>query len=404
MIDSATDVAAIRQELPSLMGHIYLNAASFGPLLRCVPEAMDAWLQKESRAGRLGMATYETIGELFAEARSMVAAFLNADADEIALMGNTGEGLNVICQGLTWRPGDEVIMTDHEHISLLIVLNYIRDRYGVVIRVAHVGPEAARPAEDAIAELITPRTRLIVLSHVSFLTGAVLHVRAVAELAHRSDILVLVDGAQSAGVLPIDVKALGVDAYAFPMQKWLCGPDGTGALYVRHEALEQIRPTYVGGWFSLAYNGKGGWDLHSSARRYEQGGRHTAAVAGQIASLRWLETVPTYAWIFERTGALNRYAYEAIHALAGVRILTPQPGASGLLAFALEGCPVGPLASWLQTEQQIHIRAMAEHNILRISTGFYTTEDELDCLAQALQKGIQEVAAHKGRQHYVAQP
>lgn len=384
MIEASIDVASIRQELPGVTNHIYLNAASFGPLLRCVPPAMDAWLQKECCEGRLGMATYETIGELLAEARSYIARFLNAEADEIALTGNTGEGLNIICQGLTWLPGDEVIITDHEHISLLILLQCIRDRYGVIIRVAHLGLGADLSAEEAIAKLITPRTRLIVLSHVSFMTGVVLNVQAVAELAHRSDIPVLVDGAQSAGVIPIDVKELGVNSYAFPMQKWLCGPDGTGALYVRREILEKIQPTYVGGWFSLSYKGMGEWDFHDSARRFEQGGRHTAAVAGQIASLHWLETTPTYQWIFERISSLNRYAYEVMKDIAGIKVLTPHPGTSGLLTFTIDDCSVGPIASWLQNEQHIHIRGIPEYNTLRISTGFYNTEEEIDCVAQAL--------------------
>jgi L-cysteine/cystine lyase len=386
MLESTMDIASIRRELPSVMSHIYMNAASFGPLLRCVPQAMDAWLQKECFEGRLGMSTFETMGKLYAEARSYIARFLNAWTDEIALTGDTGEGLNIICQGLKWLPGDEVIITDHEHISLIILLHYIRDRYGVTIRVAELGPGSDLSAEEAIARVITPRTRLIVLSHVSFMTGVVLDVRAVAELAHRYDIPVLIDGAQSAGAIPIDVKELGVDYYAFPMQKWLCGPDGTGALYVRREVLEQVQLTYVGGWFSLLQKGLGEWGFQDSAQRFELGGRHTAAVAGQIASLRWLEETPTYRWIFKRISSLNRYAYEVMKDIAGIKVLTPCPGTSGLLTFTLDGHNVGPIESWLQKEQHIHVRAIFEHNALRVSTGFYNTEDEVDCLAQALRR------------------
>jgi len=386
MLDSIIDVASIRQELPSVTAHIYMNTASFGPLLRCVPQAMDAWLQKECFEGRLGMSTYESMGKLYAEARSYIARLLNADIDEIALTGNTGEGLNIICQGLKWQPGDEVIITDHEHISLVVLLHYIRDRYGITIRVAELGPGLEQPAEEAIARLITPCTRLIVLSHVSFMTGAIPNVRAVAELAHQSDILVLVDGAQSAGVIPIDVKALGIDFYAFPMQKWLCGPDGTGALYVRREVLEQVQLTYVGGWFSLTYQGLREWTFHNSAQRFELGGRQTAAVAGQIASLRWLEETATYQWVFERISFLNRYVYDVIKDIAGIKVLTPYPGASGLITFTLDGHSVGPIVPWLQREQDIYVRAIFEHNALRVSAGFYNTEEEIDRLAQALRK------------------
>ena len=320
MLESPVSTSYVRQELPGVTNYIHMNTASFGPLLRCVPVAMGEWLQKECSEGRLGMATYEAMGKLYAEARGFLAHLLNANSDEIALTGNTGEGLNIVCRGIDWQPWDEVIITDHEHISLLVVLHYLRDHYGVVIRVAELGPRLERSAEDAIAELINGRTRLIVLSHISFMTGAVLNVGAVAERAHRSDVLVLVDGAQSAGVIPIDVKALGADFYALPMQKWLCGPDGAGALYVRREALERLRLVHLGGWFSLTYTGLREWVFQSSAQRFELGGRQSAGVAGQIACLRWMKETVTYQWIFERIAFLNTYAYEAIKALPAIRV------------------------------------------------------------------------------------
>lgn len=384
MIDSPTDIASIRRELPGVTTQIHMNTASFGPLLRCVPPAMNAWLEKECFAGRLGMAAYASMGALYDEARDQLARFVHANSDEIALTGNTGEGLNIVCHGFDWQPGDEIIITDHEHISLLVLVHYLRDRYEVTVRVAELGPGLEQSAEEAIATLITPRTRLIILSHISFMTGAVMNVRAVAELAHQSDIPVLVDGAQSAGVIPIDVNELGVDFYAFPMQKWLCGPDGTGALYVRREALERVRLTYVGGWFSLTYTGLQSWIFKDSAQRFELGGRQTAGVAGQIACLRWLEDVATYEWVYNRISALNTYAYEAVGDIPGTTIHTPQPGASGLLTFSLDGYSPAPIVPWLQHEHNIHVRAMFEHNALRVSTGFFNTEAEIDQLAHAL--------------------
>jgi L-cysteine/cystine lyase len=230
-----------------------------------------------------------------------------------------------------------------------------------------------RPTEEAIAEMITPRTRLIVLSHVSFMNGAILDVQAVAELAHRSNILVLVDGAQSAGAIPIDVKSLGIDFFAFPMQKWLCGPDGTGALYVSREALNRLHPTYVG-WCLLKFE-KDGWAFHDSAQRFELGARQTAAVAGQIASFRWLEETITYQWIFERIASLNTYACQALNTLSGLTVLTPHPGSSGLLTFALANCDAEILARRFQSEHDIYVRTVHEQNAIRISTGFYNTEE-----------------------------
>lgn len=381
MLDSATNIAYIRQEIPGVTSHIHLNTASFGPVARCVPQAMEKWMNKEWSEGRLGMAAYAAMADVYAEARASVAQLLHAESGEIALTENTGEGLNIICYGFNWQPGDEIIFTSHEHISLLALLDQIHNRYGVVLRVADLGT-GEKPADQAIGALITPRTRLIILSHVSFMTGAVLDVHAVAQMAHQSQIPVLVDGAQAVGVIPVDVKALEADFYTFPMQKWLCGPDGTGALYVRHESLNLIQPTYVG-WYTLQFAGLS-WQFHDSAQRFELGARQTAAVTGQSAVLHWLEETVTYPWMFERIASLNRTVYSALKEIPGLLVLTPQPGASGLLTFYLAGSDEGELVHWLQDEQDIYVRAIHEHRAVRISTGFYNTEEEIDRLTQAL--------------------
>ncbi len=384
MLDSTVDMAYIRQEIPGVTSHVHLNTASFGPVARCVPMAMDQWMQQEWSAGRLGMAAYEAMASVYAEARAALARLLRVESDEIALIENTGEGLNIICYGFNWQPGDEIILTSHEHISLLALLDQVRARYGVVLRVADLGSAGDRPADQVIGALISSRTRLVVLSHVSFMTGAVLDVRAVAELAHRSNIPVLVDGAQSVGVIPVDVRAMDVDFYAFPMQKWLCGPDGTGALYVRRASLELLQPTYVG-WYVLQFEGMQ-WRFHDSARRFELGGRQTAAVAGQIAILRWLEETVTFQWIYQRIASLNRAVATALKDIPGLTVLTPRPGSSGLLTFHLADTDEGELVHWLQHEQDIFVRAIHEHAAVRVSTGFYNTEEEIERLALALRQ------------------
>src|SRR3989440_2485252 len=217
-------------------------------------------------------------------ARMGVARLLNADVGEIALTDNTGEGMNIITYGINWREGDEVITTNHEHYNALGPLYQVRDRFGVAIRFADIGPLGERPLLQPIANLVTPRTRLIVLSHVLWTTGVVLNISEVCDMGRKAAIPVVIDGAQSAGAIPIDVKALGVDFYAIPMQKWLCGPDGTGALYARREALNYVKPTYVG-YFSTKHEEGVEWALVDSAQRFEGITRQTAAVAGQATAL-----------------------------------------------------------------------------------------------------------------------
>ncbi|GAC1378389.1 MAG: aminotransferase class V-fold PLP-dependent enzyme [Ktedonobacteraceae bacterium] len=380
-----THIQRIRQEMPATTSHLYFNTGTFGPLPVCVPQAIEERLQDEYSNGRLGTAAFEAMTAIYERTRHSVARLLNADISEVALTDNTGEGMNIISYGLNWREGDEVITTNHEHISALAPLYQIRDRYGIVIRVADIGPMGERPVLKAIADLVTPRTRLIVLSHVLWTTGAALNISEVAYMGREVGIPVLIDGAQSAGAIPIDVKALGVDFYAIPMQKWLCGPDGTGALYVRKEALHYVKPTYVGYW-SIKHEAGVEWEMNDSAQRFELGGRQTAALAGQAAVLDWLEKVVGYEWLFQRISALHAYTYAALKSIAGVSMLTPTPGASGLLAFTLAGCDETEIVNQLRERYNMYIRNIPSMKCLRISTGFYNTEEEIDRVVQALQE------------------
>jgi L-cysteine/cystine lyase len=340
-------------------------------------------LQTELAAGRLGADSFEQMGATYEAARQAMARLIQAHEDEIALTDNTGEGLNIICYGLNWQPGDEIITTNHEHISLLAPLYQLRERYGVVIRVADLGPNAERPLLKAVADLVTERTRLIAISHVTWTTGVRLDIQEVGYMGREHGIPVLIDGAQSAGAIPLDVHALNVDFYAIPGQKWLCGPDGTGALYVRREALSYVTSTYVGYWSTEDAHGEE-WKIHASARRFEVGGRQTAAVAGQATALRWLEETVGHAWLFARIAELNTYAFHALQTVPELQLLTPQPGGSGLLAFTLAGQVSEKVVEYLHEQHHILVRTIPDMNSIRLSTGFYNTEEEIDTVVQAL--------------------
>jgi L-cysteine/cystine lyase len=342
-------------------------------------------MQHEWQHGRLGQAAIQGYATIAQNARQGVARLLHAEEHEIALTANTGEGLNTISHGLNWREGDEIITTNHEHISALGPLYQIRDRYGARLKFADQGPQAQRPVLEAIQDLVTERTRLIVLSHVTWTTGTVLDIQSVARMGRERHIPVLIDGAQSAGAIPIDVKELEADFYAIPMQKWLCGPGGTGALYVNQDAMHYVAPTYVG-YMSVVHEEDEEWQLHRNAQRFEAGGRLTAVLAGQAAVLNWLEHTVGYEWLLARISQLHSYAYHALQAIPGLTLLTPQPGASGLIAFTLAGIDDSEVVKQLQERYNIYIRNIPPTHALRVSTGFYNTEEEIDTLARALRE------------------
>ncbi|GLV56294.1 cysteine lyase [Dictyobacter sp. S3.2.2.5] len=378
-----THLQEIRQALPATTRQIYLNTGTFGPLPDCVPEAITARIQEEWQEGRLGPRGFGGITTISQQAREHVARLLHCQEEEVTLTDNTGEGMNIVSYGINWQAGDEVITTNHEHISALAPLYQIRDRTGIVIRIADLGPQANQSAREAIEQLITPRTRLISLSHVTWTTGAIVDVQEIAELGRSHNVPVLIDGAQSAGNIPIDVTALGVDFYAIPMQKWLCGPDGTGALYVRKESMHYIQSTYVG-YYSMKFGPAGDWELHDHAQRFEVGGRQTAAINGQSAVLHWLETVVGYDWLFARIKELNSYAYQALTQVPDLTILTPEPGRNGILSFTIANTDETQLVTYLREKHNITTRSIPDNKALRISTSFFNTEEEIDILVRAL--------------------
>jgi len=380
-----THIHRIRREMPATTSQLYFNAGTFGPLPTSALQAMQQRLQGEYTQGRLGAAAWEAIHAIYDNARRRVAHLLNADESEIALTGNTGEGMNIVSYGLNWQQGDEIITTNHEHYNALGPLYQIRDRFSITLRFADIGTAGEQPALKAIADLVTPRTRLIVLSHVLWTTGALVNVSEICYMGREYGIPVLVDGAQSAGAIPVDVKALGADYYAIPMQKWLCGPDGTGALYVSREALNIIHSTYVG-ISSIEHEEGVEWILKKNAQRFEMGGAHPAAIAGQAAALQWLEETVGYPWLFTRISSLSRYTYSALKAIPGLTMLTPVAGDSGLISFRLEGRDETDVVTKLQKKHNIYIRNIPSLKSLRVSTGFYNTEEEIDTLVKALEE------------------
>jgi L-cysteine/cystine lyase len=346
---------------------------------------MQERMQQEWQNGRLSASGFESMRTIYDNARQCSARILNADVDEIALTDNTGEGLNIISFGIDWHEGDEVITTNHEHISLLAPLYQLRDRYAVSIRIADIGERGDRSVLKSVADLVTPRTRLISFSHVSWMTGARLNISEVGYMGREWGIPVLIDGAQSAGAIPLDMHALNIDFYAIPMQKWLCGPDGTGALYARRDALSYVKSTYVGYW-SIKHEEGIDWELLDKAQRFEVGGRQTAALAGQVAALDWLNSVVGHDWMYQRIATLSTYAYHTLSEIPGLLMLTPRPGESGLVAFRLEGKDDAEVVKILNEKHNILIRSIPSTHALRISTGFYNTEQEIDTLVRALRE------------------
>jgi selenocysteine lyase/cysteine desulfurase len=223
------DAAALRAEFPVLADSAYLNSGTCGPLPRAAVRAADALLEQAAGEGR-SAAYMQATRDLRERQRGVYAAMLGADAADVALVTCTSEGIVRVLAGLELGPGDEVLTAPDEHPGLLGPLASLRARRGVEVRTA---PFAQ------LADAAGPRTSLVACSHVSWVTGAI---RPEALAALGPDVAVLLDGAQGVGAVPIDVHALGCDFYAGSGQKWMCGPVGTGMLWVSPAWRERLAP------------------------------------------------------------------------------------------------------------------------------------------------------------------
>ena len=208
--------ADARAQFPALRTIAYLNAGTFGPLAQPTITAVRSELDRDLETGRTGMPYFEHALSLRATVREALARLVGAETEQVALTTSTTEGCNIVVAGLGLGPEDEVITTTDEHPGLLLPLGASGARIVVT-----------EPDPEAILAAVTPRTRLLALSHVLWTTGAELPVR---ELREAAGVPILVDGAQSVGALPVD--AAGFDFLTISGQKWLCGPDSTGGLVV----------------------------------------------------------------------------------------------------------------------------------------------------------------------------
>jgi L-cysteine/cystine lyase len=369
---------AIREALPATAAGIYLNTGSCGPLPRETARAMAELEGFELRSGRADAAYWKDSLERMSEARAAVAAVLGTEPRRMALTHAATEGMNVATWAIDWRAGDRAVTTSLEHSGALAPLWAVRDRMGVELAIAQIGTGGDPVAVlEALNRAITPNTRLVSLSHVSWATGARLPIAEIVALAHSRGALVAVDGAQSAGAIPVSAEDLGADFYSVPGQKWLLGPDGTGALYCSPSVMDRPRLTF-GGYasfesLSLAADGKPWPD----ARRFEVAGFNQPSVLGFARSTAWLSMYVGLNWVHERTTRLAGEMVDALAQIPGVEVITPRDHMAGLVTFRIAGWqPAAALHELAQRTLSI-ARTIPPLNAIRISVGFFNTENEL---------------------------
>lgn len=356
----SVDAAAFRAQFPVFERLSYLNSGTEGPLPRAAAEVVYQRIAVEVDGGRCGRQYFEELLNLAGRARAGYAQALGCEPSEVALTGSTTDGVNTVIAGLHLRRGDEVLTTDQEHPGLLAPLGRARQRYGIEVRVV--------PFAEIAGE-VSGSTRLIACSHVSWVGGEVADVEGLV----ASGVPVLLDAAQALGAVPVDVHELGCDYYAASGQKWLCGPEGSGCLYVRPDRLEELLVAWPG-YASLADPLKAlEFEPAEGVKRLDHGFPAGMRSAWALASLGVLEAAG-WDWVHDRAASLAGGLAERLME-RGLDVL-PR-GRSTLVSWRVED-PQGEIERL--AGEGVVVRQIPAFGVVRASVGAWNSEEELERL------------------------
>ncbi|MGA2926081.1 MAG: aminotransferase class V-fold PLP-dependent enzyme [Solirubrobacteraceae bacterium] len=356
-----TDAQAFRAQFPVLARVSYLNAGTTGPVPAAAAEAVHRRIDEEVTGGRCGRPYFDGVIGLARAQSAGYAKLLGCDPSDVALTGSTTDGVNTVISALDLRPGDEILTSDEEHPGLLAPLGRARRRDRVKIRVV--------PFAE-LAGAVSPATRLIACSHVSWVSGRVADTESLA----ATGVPVLLDAAQALGAVPANVAELKCDYYAASGQKWLCGPEGSGCLYVNKERLDELLIPWPG-YASLAA-GEDPLELipAEGARRFDHGFPPGLRSAWAVASLAVFERAG-WEWVHERAARLAAALAEQLAA----RGLDVWPrGRSTLVSWQADDAAA-------QVERFAAagyvVRSIPARGLIRASVGAWSSEDELHAFA-----------------------
>jgi L-cysteine/cystine lyase len=368
----------LRRSFPALRNGTYLNTGSYGLLPETAFTAMQKSLAWQYQDGRARDTYDESLADAQSQVREALAQLLGADPRAFALTHSATHALNAMLWGIPFQPGDEVVVTDSEHPALYAILSHLRRRVGVTVRVLTTsGPDDVM-LERAV-RLFSPRTRLMVVSQVAWKSGRRFPVERLAGLAHEHGVWLAVDGAQGAGVDPVDLGGSEIDFYALCGHKWLMGPDGTGALYVRPVLWSVLEPVFTGtaGLRDGAAWSRDGFSLPApDARRYELDRTQAAAWTGLAASLQFLRTHAGWEYVFTRSRTLSGELIGLLMEREAVEVITPRDARAGLVTVRVPRERVADLME-LARARSIEVRVFPEEGWVRVSTAVYNSEEEV---------------------------
>ena len=397
------DVNKIREEFPILSREvhgkplIYLDNGASAQKPQCVIDAINLTYSNEYSNVHRGLHFLSNLAtEKYESVREKIRSFLGAEfQDEILLNSGTTEGINTISYG--WaaprlKAGDEIILSVMEHHANIVPWHFLRERQGVVLKWAEPN-KAGELNPDDILNLITPKTKLIAITHMSNVLGTVVDVKKICEAVKNDEIAVLVDGSQSAVHLPIDVKDLGCDFFAITGHK-LYGPSGSGAIYIKRERLNEMQP-FMGGGDMIKEVQKDFVSYNVSPHKFEAGTPSIVEAIGLGVAIDYLTSIGMQN-IYAHEVNLKNYAEERLNKLEWLDIQGNAQNKGAIFSFTMDGNAHAHDISTIVDRRGIAVRAghhcaqplmnfLGVSATCRASFGMYNTKNEIDELTSALE-------------------
>jgi len=357
---------------------IFLNNGTMGPSPKSVTQAViDSMNIVNSRARYGG----------WAKTNQVIADYFGAQEDEICLTHNVTDGINIIAQGLPLKAGDEVIVSNQEHVGNALPWLARARRDNLTIKVLDLTLEKNLLLET-LEKMIGPKTRVIALPHIPCTNGRVIPAQEIGEIAKKHGLYYFLDGAHGPGMLDLDFSKMNCDFYATCTHKWMLGPKGTGFLFIRKEKLEEVTPVFAGAYSDDGWNLIDGNpridDWANKASRFFNGTQNRALYDGVIEAINFHQKLGKKK-VSSRIKSLNDTLYQKLLTQDGIKVITPQDERAGIAAFTFNDLDYTKFQHFC-IERNITIRIVPENevNAVRVSTHIYNSFEEIDTFAQTL--------------------
>jgi L-cysteine/cystine lyase len=384
-----------RQQFPALHNKAYFNYGGQGPMPKAALEAIYQAHEFIQVEGPFSNGINNWINEETTLTRQAIAQALHVPPETMTLTEDVTVGCNIALWGLEWRSGDHILLSDCEHPGVIAAIQELQRRFGVEVSMCPLKDTLNEGDPVAtIANHLHLNTRLVVISHILWNTGQVLPLGDIVDTCRNASpqsrpIRILVDAAQSVGVLPLNLTEIGADFYAFTGHKWWCGPAGLGGLYVHPDAFAELNPTFIG-WRGVLKDAAGfpiGWQPDSS--RFEIATSDYALYSGLRTAIALHHQWGTPEERYQRIQQLSEYLWQQLNHLAAVVCLRTLPPQAGLVSFQLPGKSHRKLVQFLESKGFM-LRTLLDPDCVRACVHYFTSESEIDQLVTLIQTYLAE--------------